>query len=391
MVFSFDRLRRWPDAEAVNLHAVDAADRLILDTAAPSLADAAPGTVVVVGDHYGALTLGAIALHGARSVRVHQDSLVGEHALAANAASALPLASEMQEIEQVSSLNPGLFAKARVVLLHFGKSLGELDEVAGLIATHADPAVVVVAGGMQKHMTTSFNEVLLRHFEQLDVSLARQKARVLTARAPREATAAAAASPAAAASWPAREFHADLDLWVCAHGGAFAGTSIDIGTRALLAHLDELPPFDTAMDLGCGTGVLAAMLARRNPAARIIATDQSAAAVASATATFAANAIEARVFRDDSAAGWPEASVDLVVLNPPFHSGTAVHSGAAERMFATAARVLKPGGELWVVYNSHLGYAPMLRSVVGATREIARTPKFTVTASRKRDDVHRSV
>ena len=32
--FSFDALRRWPDVEADNLFAADAADRLILDEAA---------------------------------------------------------------------------------------------------------------------------------------------------------------------------------------------------------------------------------------------------------------------------------------------------------------------------------------------------------------------
>jgi 16S rRNA (guanine1207-N2)-methyltransferase len=62
--FSFDDLRRFPDVEAPNLFAVDASDRLILDEAADALAAAEPGEVVVIGDRYGALTLGAAALHG---------------------------------------------------------------------------------------------------------------------------------------------------------------------------------------------------------------------------------------------------------------------------------------------------------------------------------------
>jgi 16S rRNA (guanine1207-N2)-methyltransferase len=35
------------------------------------------------------------------------------------------------------------------------------------------------------------------------------------------------------------------------------------------------------------------------------------------------------------------------------------------------------------VWNSHLGYRAALERVVGPTRQIARNPKFTVTASRK--------
>ena len=164
-------------------------------------------------------------------------------------------------------------------------------------------------------------------------------------------------------------------------------TAIDIGTRFLLSVVDDAAPdARTAIDLGCGTGVLATTLAIRRPELRVIATDQSAAAVASATATAAANGVADRVavVRDDGLSAQPDASADLIVLNPPFHIGSAVHTGVAHRMFADAARVLAPGGELWTVWNSHLGYRAALERTVGPTRQIARNAKFTVTASRRR-------
>jgi 16S rRNA (guanine1207-N2)-methyltransferase len=122
------------------------------------------------------------------------------------------------------------------------------------------------------------------------------------------------------------------------------------------------------------------------PEVQVIASDQSAAAVASASATAVANGVADRVtvVRDDGLSSQPDASADLVVLNPPFHIGGAVHTGIAHRLFADAGRVLAPGGELWTVWNSHLGYRPALDSAVGPTRQIARNAKFTVTASRKR-------
>ena len=55
----FALLRCEPELDSPDLVAVDGADRLILDEAAPLLADAAPGTVAVIGDRYGALTLGS--------------------------------------------------------------------------------------------------------------------------------------------------------------------------------------------------------------------------------------------------------------------------------------------------------------------------------------------
>ncbi len=85
--------------------------------------------------------------------------------------------------------------------------------------------------------------------------------------------------------------------------------------------------------------------------------------------------------QDDAAGSLPDASVDLVVLNPPFHVGATVHSGVAHKLFGAAARVLRPGGELWTVWNSHLQYRPALERAVGPTRQVARDAKFTVTVS----------
>jgi 16S rRNA (guanine1207-N2)-methyltransferase len=150
--------------------------------------------------------------------------------------------------------------------------------------------------------------------------------------------------------------------------------------------LDQaVPDARTAIDLGCGTGVIASTLAMRRPGIRMLATDQSAAAVASTRATADANGVGDRVsvVRDDALASQPDASADLIVLNPPFHIGSAVHTGIAHRMFADAGRVLAPGGELWTVWNSHLGYRAALERAVGTTRQIARNAKFTVTASRR--------
>jgi 16S rRNA (guanine1207-N2)-methyltransferase len=90
------------------------------------------------------------------------------------------------------------------------------------------------------------------------------------------------------------------------------------------------------------------------------------------------------VVRDDAAASLPAGSVDLVVCNPPFHLGTTVSDTVAERLFAGAARVLRPGGELWCVYNSHLPHRRALQRIVGPTRQVTRDPTFTVTASARR-------
>jgi len=363
----FRHLRRWPDFESPELQAWDAADRLILDEAGDRLRGA---DVTAVGDTYGALTLGAFHL-GAASVRVHQDSLTSELALAANAA-ALPADLDQRDVQfRAIPLEAGAFAASSLVLVRLPRSLEALDEIAAIVAAGAAPEVIVLAGGRLKHMSLSMNEVLRRHFGSVTATRARQKSRVLVAQHP----------VVGAAPEPRRRYYADLGMWVVATGGVFAGASIDIGTRAMLEVLDQAPTVRRAIDFGCGTGVLATALARSQPGAGIVASDVSGSAVASARLTAEANGVRMETKRDDALSLEPNASVDLIVLNPPFHSGAAVHSGAATRMFEAAARVLRPGGELWTVWNSHLAYKPALRNAVGATREVLRTAKFTVTVS----------
>jgi 16S rRNA (guanine1207-N2)-methyltransferase len=77
----------------------------------------------------------------------------------------------------------------------------------------------------------------------------------------------------------------------------------------------------------------------------------------------------------------PDASADLVLCNPPFHRGTARDSDVAFAMFADAGRALRPGGELWTVFNTHLPYLRALRRLVGPTRVVAQNPGYLVTRS----------
>jgi 16S rRNA (guanine1207-N2)-methyltransferase len=332
--FDFQVLRRFPDLEAENLVAGDA------------ITAAGPGKVVVVGDRYGAMTLGAIGLHGAADLRVHQDLLSSEQALAHNAAR-VALSDGYRQLP----LDADLFVGASVVIGQLPKSLDAMREIVQLAAAWVEADATVFFGGRVKHMTRAMNDVLGESFADVHASLAQQKSRVLvaTGRRPERARAATA--------YPLRQHHLDLDLWVCAHGAAFAGTKIDIGTRFLLEFLDRMSPAaTTAVDLGCGTGVIAATLARARPELCVLATDESAAAISSTAATAAANGLgeHVKVLRDNAMSTLADASKDLVVCNPTFHLGTSVHSGAAEKLFKAAGRVLKPGGELWTVFNSHL-------------------------------------
>ena len=115
----------------------------------------------------------------------------------------------------------------------------------------------------------------------------------------------------------------------------------------------------------------------------------SKAAVASARATVEANGIDADIVTGDAANPDDPAlaqlgSFDLIVLNPPFHQGTAIETDTASAMMAAAAGHLAPDGVVITVFNTHLRYRDRLEAIIGHSEQLARNKKFTVVASRGR-------
>lgn len=285
-----------------------------------------------------------------------------------------------------SEMGESLFTDVRLVVAELPKANAELDEWAWLLAVHGDDPVFVGAG-RDKHMSRGLNEQLAHSFGEVSASRGVRKARALRATTPH--------SMPRTAAYPRIVSVADLPFDVTAHGGAFAGGRLDLGTRALLDALDgalekaRIPQDSsgTAVDLGSGTGILATSVALRRPEMTVIASDLSWAAAASTRATAIAAGVGDRVqvVQEDSLAGIADGSVDLVVFNPPFHDGHAVDERLAHTMFASAARVLRPGGSIVCVFNSHLPHRAALNKLIGHTQQLTRNEKFTVTLSRRRD------
>lgn len=376
----FAELSREPDFDAPELRAFDAADELILATAADRVRGLGPGELVIIGDRHGALTVGAAAVLGARGIRSHQDPLLAERALARNVRRILG-AAEPGAVCTAHPLGPELLRGARLVLLQLPRGLDALEEIAWAIARWAEPEAVVFAGGRDKHMTRAMNEVLGRHFGEVSAGLGRRKARVLTASSP------LAPRDPGAPPFPRWGGDEALPFRVAAFGATFGGATLDRGSRLLLAGLGSAAPAARRIvDLGCGNGVLGVAAALARPAARIIATDQSSAAVAAArlTAEAAGVADRVEVHRADALEAVPAAWAELILLNPPFHTGATVHAGVAHRLIRACREALAPGGELRLVFNSSLRYRPLVERTVGPVREISRDPSFTVLSASRR-------
>lgn len=117
------------------------------------------------------------------------------------------------------------------------------------------------------------------------------------------------------------------------------------------------------LDLGCGCGLLALMMAQRAPQARIFAIDINQRAIDAATANFAASPWAARIEATlcDAAEHTPDQPYDLIVCNPPYFSSTLVSPDAdraqarhaaglsAESALEMSARWLSPDGSIALV------------------------------------------
>ncbi|MBC7725452.1 MAG: methyltransferase [Burkholderiaceae bacterium] len=131
------------------------------------------------------------------------------------------------------------------------------------------------------------------------------------------------------------------------------------GTRPVQAGLMRTAPVRTAFDIGTGTGVLAAVLARRG-VERVVATDIEPRAVASARDTVLLLGFADRV-EVVLADLFPDGQADLIVCNPPWIPAMA-HSLLDAAVYDPGSRMLRgflegavahlsPGGEVWLVLS----------------------------------------
>ncbi|MFC4530076.1 methyltransferase [Sphaerisporangium dianthi] len=363
-----DPLRAWDAADEYLLRALEGIDGEPTDLS---------GTVVVLGDRWGALVT-ALADH--RPVQV-TDSFLAQQATLANMGRN-GVADGTVRLHTTRDAPPD---RIDVLLVRVPKSLALLEDQLHRLAPHVHAGTVVVGAGMVTEIHTSTLKLFERILGPTKTSLAVKKARLIFCSPDPELR--RGDNP-----WP-RSYAlpegvgAVSNLTVTNHAGIFCADRLDVGTRFLLRNLPRRRGPEHVVDLGCGNGVIGLAAALANGEAQVTFIDESYQALASAQATFQANAdasTAATFLAADGMAGVPAASVDLVLNNPPFHTHRATTDETAWRMFNGSRSALRRGGELWVVGNRHLGYHAKLRRLFGNCEVAASDPKFVVLRAVKR-------
>jgi len=350
-------LRRAPHDPGGPLRAWDAADELALAHLAEARVEGERW--LVVNDAFGAL---ATALADRRPTS-WTDSAV---AMAATRANLARNGLDQEAVALVPSTED-LAGEVDVAVVKVPRTLAFLEAQLRRLRPHLHAGSVVVGAGMTKAVHRSTIAALEAAVGPTPTSLARRKARLLLPTV--DPTLHPGPPP------PPIRWRTDEGVEVTALPGVFSADRLDDGTRLLLAHLPVVAPGEVVVDLGCGTGVVAATVAVRQPGAHLVCVDESFAAVASAERTVPGSAT---FLATDVLDGVDDASADVVLCNPPFHAGGARTTSVAMRMFAESARVLRPGGSITVVANRHLGHHRTLRRWFDDVAVVGSDPRFVV-------------
>lgn len=183
---------------------------------------------------------------------------------------------------------------------------------------------------------------------------------------------------------PHHEYTGPGELTLISQPGVFSHGRVDEGSAFLLETLTKQSHIKTGqlLDVGCGCGLLGAWLVKQYPELQLTACDVSGFALNTTRATLAANQLKGKVVAADIFTGLqehtPEEGFDLLVSNPPFHTGKTTDYELASRLISQAPKHLRKGGELWIVANRFLPYSDLLQKAFSNFTIAAETGKFRV-------------
>jgi 16S rRNA (guanine1207-N2)-methyltransferase len=173
----------------------------------------------------------------------------------------------------------------------------------------------------------------------------------------------------------------DRKLFFKTQAGVFSQNGVDEGTMLLLdVVLPVLKPHQTVLDLGTGVGIVGVAIAGSLSRGDVWMVDSDVRAVRLAEQNLRLNGVEnAHVVLGDITLDLPRMRFDLVISNPPTHSGKEVLASFVDE----SHHVLRPGGSLYLVVNRLLSVRDMMAAIFGEAEQVERRKGFVVLHAKK--------
>lgn len=159
--------------------------------------------------------------------------------------------------------------------------------------------------------------------------------------------------------------------------GVFSHGALDPGTQLLLESLPQKLKPDI-LDFACGAGVIGCYLGKRQPDITLNFSDINALALYACQRSCELNGLAADIRPSNGLAEWSLQRFQLIITNPPFHSGIATDYEVSEKFIAEAGQHLRKKGDLYLVANRFLAYPELLDKHLNRAADLSRSNKYSV-------------
>jgi 16S rRNA (guanine1207-N2)-methyltransferase len=164
--------------------------------------------------------------------------------------------------------------------------------------------------------------------------------------------------------------------------GVFSFDHLDAGTQMLLRAC-KIISGSKVLDVGCGYGLIG-LFASTQGAGWVDLVDNDLLAISSCKETLSINRIlNTTVLAGDLLSPLGSKKYDLILSNPPFHTGQAVDFQIAEAMIRQSYHALSPDGQITIVANRFIPYDRLISEIFGNVSCLVESGRFYVLSGTK--------
>jgi len=365
------KLDRYPSQKNQSLQAWDSADLYLLQYIAENFQFDNQPSLLILNDSFGAISL---ALSG-HAPFIQSDSWLSQQGIQQNFIKNDISTEQLDIYNSLDTPDKSL----DIVLIKVPRSLSLLEDQLFRIRPLLNRKTTIIASGMVKNIHTSTIQLFEKIIGPTHTTLAQKKSRLIISEYDPDIL--PGDNP-----YPTQYKLDGSDILLTNHANVFSREKLDIGSRFLLEHMPETSGKLKIIDLGCGNGVIGIAAAKSNPDAQLTFIDESWMAIESARINFnsAFQERKATFIFGNSLENITENSIDLILINPPFHQHNTMGDSVAWQMLRESKKVLKQGGEIRIIGNRHLNHHLKLKQLFGNYINIASNKKFAIIKAVKR-------